>query len=35
LSQQPPDEKPTRALDVILRNARAQKRIIEELLDIR
>jgi CheY-like chemotaxis protein len=34
LSQQPPDEKPTRALDVILRNARAQKRIIEDLLDM-
>jgi PAS domain S-box-containing protein len=34
LSREPPDEKPTRALDVILRNARAQKRIIEDLLDM-
>lgn len=34
LSRQTQEEKTSRAVDVILRNARAQKRIIEDLLDM-
>lgn len=34
LSRQTQEEKASRAIDVILRNARAQKRIIEDLLDM-
>ena len=34
LSQKPADEKSNHAVDVILRNARAQKRIIEDLLEM-
>jgi len=34
LSQKPQDEKSNHAVDVILRNARAQKRIIEDLLEM-